>query len=158
MVTVTSEVRVWVGGAQQGRVIGGRVGAEEGLLLQLQKGGQVGPALRQEDRCGRVVHQLLPCMVAAFITSFRSFIREQIVQTVEVEVCGGAGRAEKIHQRRRVEGEGLCVQDALQVFQTVVDAVHMIRQLRPVDTGDGLTSVLRSGGSGAVLWGGCGLR
>lgn len=61
-----SEVRVSLGMAQQGggRVISRRVGDEERLCLQLQQGGQVGPAIsqadwfRHHDRCGRVLHQL----------------------------------------------------------------------------------------------------
>jgi len=50
--------------------------------------------------------------------------------------------ATDLHERRGVEGEGLCVQDALQVFQTAVNAVDVIGQFRP-ETGSDITGSLR---------------
>lgn len=68
LLQMMSEVRFQVGVAQQGGgwVISGKVRAEERLRLQLQQGGQVGPVLpqadwfRHQDRCGHVLHKLLP--------------------------------------------------------------------------------------------------
>lgn len=86
-----SEVRVQVGVAQQGSgwVIGGRVSAEERLRLQLQQGGQVSPALRHQDRCGCVVHQLLPW------TNQRESQRQRVTMTTGRQGSGP-------HKYRRV--------------------------------------------------------